>query len=138
MPTYANLKNRRYQETPAQHRANPNMHVASVRIDIPQESVPWSKDITTFKYESCTIQLEIWDSTVATIATWKPALLGPSNYKHQWIYLRHLRHLRVSSSNLGLIASVVSGLPASLHLMPPERNQDERFFHYGDNQDANY
>ena len=75
MPTYANLKNRRYQETPAQHRANPNMHVASVRIDIPQEIVPWSKDITTFKYESCTIQLEIWDSTVATIATYCHSLL---------------------------------------------------------------
>lgn len=75
MPTYANLKNRRYQETPAQHRANPTMHVASVRIDIPKEIVPWSKDITTFKYESCTIQLEIWDSTVATIATYCHSLL---------------------------------------------------------------
>ena len=58
-----------------------------------------------------------------------PALLGPSNYEHQWI----LHHLRVSSSKLPLFASVVF-----LHLMPFERNLGKRFAHHGDNQDANY
>ena len=74
MPTYANLKNRRYYNTSAAQGKPKNARCIGENL-YAQEIVPWPRVITTVKYESCTSQLERWDSTVAIIATYCCTLL---------------------------------------------------------------